>query len=106
MTTTRPSVSTESLFSNLRQSHSKFCDVSCEVFTLRSSRNFLRAVYPSQAQDKFKENKNPVFIIFLGLEDYDGFKGRRSLSRHSSQGSANFGLNPLHVGIHTKEVGV
>ena len=70
------------------------------------SGNFLRAVYPSQAQDKFKENKNPVFIIFLGLKDYDGFKGRRSLSRHSSQGSANFGLNLLHVGIHTKEVGV
>ena len=38
------------------------------------SRNFLRAVYPSQAQDKFKENKNPVFIIFLGFEDYDGLK--------------------------------
>lgn len=65
--------------------------------------NFLRAVYPSQAQDKFKENKNPVFIIFLGLKDYDCFKGRRSLSRHSSQGSANFGLNLLHVGIHIQK---
>ena len=65
--------------------------------------NFLRAVYPSQAQDKFKENKNPVFIIFLGLKDCDCFKGRRSLSRHSSQGSANFGLNLLHVGIHIQK---
>ena len=35
------------------------------------SGNFLLAVYPSPAQDKFKE-KNPVFIIFLGLKDYDG----------------------------------
>ena len=34
-----PSVRTESLFSNLRQFHSKFCDVSCEVFTPRSSPN-------------------------------------------------------------------
>ena len=41
------------------------------------SGNFLRAVYPSPAQDEFKERKNPMFIIFLGLKDYDGFKGRR-----------------------------
>ena len=35
-----PSVRTESLFSNLRQFHSKFCDVSSEVFTPRSSLRF------------------------------------------------------------------
>ena len=46
--------------------------------------SFLRAVYPSRVQVKFKgkqqqqqQEKKPVFIVFLGLKDFGGFKDRQ-----------------------------
>ena len=48
------------------------------------SRSFLRPVYPSRVQVKFKgkqqqqqEGKKTVFIVFLGLKDFGGFKDRQ-----------------------------
>ena len=45
------------------------------------SGNFLRAVYPSRVEVKFKGKQKTVFIVFLDLKDFGGFKGRREMSR-------------------------
>ena len=70
------------------------------------SGNFLRAVYPSRVQVKFKRkqtNKQKVVIVFLGLKD--SFKGRREMSRFQVVPftiSANFGFN-LSVNVYASE---
>ena len=72
------------------------------------SGNFLRAVYPSRVQVKLKRkqtNKQKVVIVFLGLKDFDGFKGRREMSRFQVVPftiSANFGFN-LSVKVYASE---
>ena len=46
------------------------------------SGRFLRAFYPSQIQVQFKgKRKKAVFIVFLSLKDFGGFKDRQKMSR-------------------------
>ena len=57
---------------------------------------FFALATPHGFRSNSKENKNPVFITFLGLKDCGGFKGRREMSRYQEVPfaiSANFGCN-------------
>ena len=52
-----------------------------------------------------KTNKQKVVIVFLGLKDFGGFKGRREMSRFQVVPftiSANFGFN-LSVKVYASE---
>ena len=57
---------------------------------------FFALATPHGFRSNSKENKNPVFITFLGLKDCGGFKGRREMARYQVVPfaiSANFGCN-------------
>ena len=72
-----------------------------DVFWIFSSR-CLPLTGSGQIQRKAK---NPVFIEFLGLKDFGGFKGRREMSRFQVVPiaiSANFGFN-LSVKVYARE---
>ena len=66
---------------------------------------FFALATPHGFRSNSKENKQKVVIVFLGLKDFGGFKGRREMSRFQVVPftiSANFGFN-LSVKVYASE---
>ena len=61
--------------------------------------------FRSNLNENKQTNKQKVVIVFLGLKDFGGFKGRREMSRFQVVPftiSANFGFN-LSVKVYASE---
>ena len=72
-----------------------------EIFSALATPDGLR----SNSKENKQTNKQKVVIVFLGLKDFGGFKGRREMSRFQVVPftiSANFGFN-LSVKVYASE---